>query len=146
MGNYGYYCFPFGHSTAYCDIILKGNLEEKAELSKARVWTIGYTAIFLIIYIIVRRYASRVDDILYTFYAFQLALFPSIMWALVSRKINKASAFFSIFGGSVLCIVTLWVNSKAINPYSAAATFSVVGATLIYWALTPLKRYEVMNE
>lgn len=131
--------------TCYYDLMLKGNLEEQAQLSKARKWTVVYTILFFFIYIIVRTYVSRPDDILYTFYAFQLALFPSIGYALVSNRINKLAAFISIIGGSALCITTFVINSDVYNPYSFAAIVSVGGATILFYLFSKFRKFEVSN-
>lgn len=130
--------------TCYYDIILQGNLEERADLRKARMWTIMYTVTFFVIYIITRRFVSGVDNILYTFYSFQLALFPAIVCTFICKRVNKLSAFLSVIGGSALCLTVLIINSESINPYTAAATFTVVGATLIYLFFTLFKRFEVI--
>ncbi|MBL7073876.1 hypothetical protein ISS37_01370 [candidate division KSB1 bacterium] len=132
--------------TTYYDIILKGNISEKAQLSKSRMWTIAYTFIFFILYVVVRKFVSGIDNILYTFYAFQLALFPSIILIFISKKLNRLSAYVSIIGGVVLCLIPLIINNEIINPYSSAAIFSVIGSTILYLLLTSIEKYKVENE
>ncbi len=114
--------------TTYFDII-KG---KKDSLYQARLYTVIYTLVFMVIYIALRQKVNNIDSILYTFYSFQLALFPSIISVFISKSINPLAANASIIGGSILTIIPLYINGEMINPYSASAIFSVFGSTLIY--------------
>ncbi|WP_435415086.1 hypothetical protein [Polaribacter aestuariivivens] len=114
--------------TTYFDIIKKN----KESLLEGRLYTAIYTMLFMLIYILLRQRVSDIDSILYTFYSFQLALFPSIMAIFISKKINSYAANASIIGGSLLTVIPLYINSDFINPYSASALFSVMGSIVIY--------------
>lgn len=131
--------------TTYYDIILKGNIKEAGRLSMSRVWTVIYTLLFFAIYLIVRFFVEGVDKILYTFYSFQLALFPAIISVFVNKKINVLSAYLSIIFGGLLCLIPLFVDTETINPYSASATFSVFGSIIIYYIFSFNSKYNINN-
>lgn len=132
--------------TTYYDIILVGDIKNNRSLFEARMWTILYTVIFFIIYLFVRFNVNGIDNILYTFYSFQLSLFPAILWMLFSKEINKLAGYGSILFGMMVCIIPLFVNSELINPYSSAATFAIIGSTFIYYLLSKIKKYNLAND
>ena len=131
--------------TTYYDIILKGNIDEAGKLSRARLWTIVYTAIFFVIYLLVRSFVEGVDKILYTFYSFQLALFPAIISVFINKKINVLSAYMSIIFGGFFCLIPLFIDTETINPYSASAIFSVVGSIIVYAIFSFNSKYNISN-
>jgi Na+/proline symporter len=131
--------------TTYYDIILKGNIEESAKLSKARMWTIVYTAIFFVLYLFIRYFVDGVDKILYTFYSFQLALFPAIISVFVNKKLNVLSAYLSIIFGGLFCLIPLFIDNETINPYSASAVFSVIGSIIVYIIFSFNSKYNINN-
>lgn len=116
-----------------CHDIVAIDRSKKGSLGKARQWTIAYVVLFALIYILIRQKISNVDNILYTFYSFQLALFPSIVMFLLRKKVNAMAAFLSLVGGVLLSLVPLYVNSGIIRPYSTVAIFSVPGSLVIYF-------------
>ena len=118
--------------TTYHDIVVSDH-SKKESLGKARQWTIVYVILFALIYILIRQKVSNVDSILYTFYSFQLALFPSIAMFLLRKRINTIAALLSLIGGALLSFIPLFINSEIINPYSAAAIFSVLSSLVIYF-------------
>jgi hypothetical protein len=107
--------------TAYYDLI---SLKQRT-LKGARFWTIAYTVIFLIIYYIVRQEVSTIDSILYTFYSFQLALFPLIISVLLNKKMTNKASYLSILFGFIGTSIPLFINTAIINPYTSAAIFSI---------------------
>lgn len=127
--------------TTHYDILSKSN----KSLSNAILYTVLYTVIFMIIYLFVRQKINQVDSILYTFYSFQLSLFPSIISVLLFRKANYRSSIYSILGGSALTLIPFFINNEIINPYSSSSIFSVVGSCLIYYLITIFYKRDTIN-
>lgn len=108
--------------TTYFDIIS----QKQKTLKGARIWTVIYTLFFGIIYYVVRKEVSTIDGILYTFYSFQLSLFPAIIFILLRKKCHPYSIVISIISGFIGTLIPLFINSDLINPYSSAAIFSII--------------------
>jgi len=129
--------------TAYKDLSSGSTADAISNLRRARIWTLAYAVTFLIIYKVVRIFASSVDDILYTFYAFQLALFAAVAASTIAKRRNRLSAYLSIIGGSVLCLLPLTGWIPALTPYNSAALFAVFGGGLFYLFGLLFSRYRV---
>lgn len=107
--------------TTYFDVVT----DKQKTLKGARIWTLVYTVVFLALYYFVRLNVSTVDSILYTFYSFQLALFPAVLVMLLEKNVSKKAIISSIIFGFIGTFIPLYFNSDAINPYNSAAIFSV---------------------
>lgn len=113
--------------TVYYDIVSK----DKKNLRSARISTLSYTLIFLVVYYFLRQKISTIDSILYTFYSFQLSLFAPVTAILFGWKTSKFSIILSIITGSACALIPLLINSETINPYTASAIFSVVPSIFV---------------
>jgi len=112
--------------TTYYDVIY----QRQKKLSGARIWTFIYTIVFLLLYILIRLKVNKVDDILYTFYSFQLALFPCIIVLFFNLKFHKYAAYSSIIGGIIGTLIPFFVNSGIITPYTFAAIASISASSI----------------
>ncbi|WP_373818294.1 hypothetical protein [Porphyromonas loveana] len=114
--------------TAHKDIMPIFGLREN---NSPKIGTLLITTILFIIYILARNYISRVDDILYSFYAFQLGLVPSILYALFGKK-NKAhhqAAIWSILFGiltPIFILLFLQISPIIWSPVSTTIVSSSV--------------------
>jgi hypothetical protein len=115
--------------TVYYDVVSR----DKKNLKSARIATFSYTLIFLVIYYFVRQKVSTIDNILYTFYSFQLALFAPVLAVLFGKRVSKFAVIASIVTGSACALIPLFINSEAVNPYTSSAIFSVIPSILVLW-------------
>jgi Na+/proline symporter len=127
--------------TVYYDVVSRG----RKDLKSARISTFLYTLIFLIIYYFVRQKVSTIDTILYTFYSFQLALFPSVLATLLRRKTSKIAIVLSILFGSIGALIPLLINSETINPYTSSAIFTTVFSAFTLLITNSLFRSNQVN-
>ncbi|MBX7227771.1 MAG: hypothetical protein K1X55_17180 [Chitinophagales bacterium] len=128
--------------TVYYDFVSKGN----RSVLGARIWTIIYTSLFGFIYYIIRQKVSTIDSILYTFYSFQLSLFPTIISMFLNMKVSKYSIAISIIAGFIGTLIPLLINSETINPYSSSALFSVFFSTLFLILSNEFLKFFVKNK
>lgn len=114
--------------TVYEDIV---NIFRKKDLTLkgARIWTIIFTFFFFILYVYFRTYVAEIDKILYAFYSFQIALFPTIFLLLIGKPSSVYSAVTSIVSGMVASIIVLIY----LDPYSYSALIVLVVSSIFYY-------------
>jgi Na+/proline symporter len=114
--------------TVYEDIV---NVIKKGKLTikGARIWTVIFTLFFFFFYIYARTRISEIDKILYAFYSFQIALFPTIFFLLIKKQSSIISAVSSISSGILASILVL----VYIDPYVYAALVVFIVSMLFYF-------------
>ena len=108
-----------------------------SKLANVKWGTIILTTVLLAIYLFVRTRVSGIDSILYTFYSFQLALFPTIIFALLKKSTNKWAALFSILLG--ICTPVMIVI-LGYSPYMFSPLFTMLVAFIVYILIDKLCR------
>lgn len=103
------------------------------KMSSIKTGTLLITSGLFILYVLARNCIKEVDDILYTFYAFQLGLVPSILYALFSKK-DKAhpqAALWSIIFGILTPISILFLFQASPVIWSPAST--VIVSSIVFF-------------
>ncbi len=130
--------------TAFDDVIERkeGVIEEgsagKRSLTKARLTTLGICAIGAFVYYGFR-YLIKIEigTILYTFYASQLALFPTVVASLYGKKRIGTAAIWSIILGVISAFATAYfITIESLDLSLISPLVCLVVACLTYWLLS----------
>ena len=93
-----------------------------------RLVTILFLVLGLFFYIDLSGRVNNFADILYTCWAFQIALFPLVMVAIVRDRLSASGAFASLAMGIIGALLPLYISS--LNPYEHAPALSLLGSGL----------------
>jgi len=112
-------------------------------LFKFKLGTILITISLLIFYLFARTYVSEIDSILYTFYAFQIGLLPTVYYALTAKSNNKIAAVASMITGIITPIIVFYVG---LSPYDWTAFITFIVTFISFFSiniLTSNERYRL---
>ena len=93
-----------------------------------RLVTILFLILGLFFYIDLSSRVNNFADILYTCWAFQIALFPLVLVASVRDRLSASGAFASLAIGIIGALLPLYISS--LNPYEHAPALSLLGSGL----------------
>ena len=95
-----------------------------------RATTIIYLIVVFILYNWLSNKVQNFSDILYSCWAYQIALFPAISLSFINKGINGWFMFFSIIGGMIGASVPLIIGPP-LSAYSHAPIFSLIVSSCI---------------
>jgi len=98
-------------------------------LAAGRIVTVAFLVVGFYFYTVLSGKVSNFADILYTCWAFQIALFPLVMTAVFRNKLSAPTALASLVAGIFGSLFPLF--SESLNPYEHSPTLSLLGAGVV---------------